>query len=426
MTVVEARSKMKTLVSEIRTLAAKASDDAQTWTGDDEKRWNELNADYDRAKVVADSGAFGDEDRGFGLEDRVGNDGTKPVRHATPTAECLRDARTGRLVPVYGPGESMRSAFTTNEYDGLTAGDMLRALACGASSDMERRALSEGTDSAGGYTVPAILSAQMIDLMRKKARVTQAGARSITVDSNRHAFAKLLTDPTPAWRGELASVGTGDPTFGEVVFEPKSLAVLVRVSEELLQDSINAGTALQTAIANALALEVDRACLFGTGASNQPTGLFTTSGINSVSMGTNGAAIDDYAPVLDACEDILEDNGELPTAAIMAPRTWRVFAGLADSTGQPLRRPEAIANLPFLESTQVPINQTQGTATDASCVLLGDFSQMVLGYRQTLRVEVLKERFRDTLEIGFLAHLRFDMQVWQAGAFAKIVGVIPG
>ena len=93
--------------------------------------------------------------------------------------------------------------------------------------------------------------------------------------------------------------------------------------------------------------------------------------------------------------------------------------------GQPLNRPAVLAPLPYLETIQVPIDQTQGTETDASSVIVGDFTQMMLGLRSTMRIEILRELYAEPMEFGFIAHLRADVAIAQPKAFTKIVGIIP-
>ena len=50
---------------------------------------------------------------------------------------------------------------------------------------------------------------------------------------------------------------------------PKSLAVMVKVSRELLDDSVNIGTALPRIITKAMAVEMDKAALIGSGTGNE-------------------------------------------------------------------------------------------------------------------------------------------------------------
>lgn len=129
--------------------------------------------------------------------------------------------------------------------------------------------------------------------------------------------------------------------------------------------------------------------------------------------------------MLDTLLELKLDNAADPSAMVMAPRTWRTIEGFTDTTGQPLRAPVSIERIPRLSTTLVPVDQTHGTANNASPIIVGDFSQMMLGVRSGLRVEVLRERFADNLQYAFLAHLRFDVQLAQPKAFAALKGIIP-
>ena len=181
----------------------------------------------------------------------------------------------GEVRPL-GDGETVRSFIErtrpeqAEEYRGLSAGRFLRAMVTRPQTEQERRALGESTDSAGGYTVPDILSAEIIDNLRAASVTRQAGARIVPLDSDKHSFAKLLSDPIATWRAEHQKVEESDPTFGRVLFEPKSLAVLVKVSARLLEDSLNIEQALLHALRMSLALEIDRVALMGTGTGNEP------------------------------------------------------------------------------------------------------------------------------------------------------------
>jgi HK97 family phage major capsid protein len=132
-------------------------------------------------------------------------------------------------------GESFRSwaqarSPVGDNLRGMNAGQFLRAMIVQDKSDVERRALSEASDSAGGYTVPDILSAELIDKARAASVVMQAGARTVPLTSDKNTIAKVLTDPTPAWREEAGAVSNSDGTFGAVVLTPRSLAVSVDIS----------------------------------------------------------------------------------------------------------------------------------------------------------------------------------------------------
>ncbi|GAB5460888.1 phage major capsid protein [Hoeflea alexandrii] len=328
-------------------------------------------------------------------------------------------------VDAAGLTREMRMADHVREldvptYEGLTPGAYLRAMFNGAKSDAERRALSEGTNSAGGFTVPDILSSQFIDAARKAATVFQAGAITVPLSSDSNAIAKVSTDPVPAWRAENAAIAESDPTFAQVIFTPRSLAVLVKCSRELLMDSLNMETLLPQVMASAMAVELDRVALFGTGSAPQPKGVVNFSGVQEVA---HDAALASYAPLISARTLVKTANHAGVTAYIMHPRDEGVLAGLTATDDQPLLMPPAIANVPMFASTSVPANE--GAGTNESTIVTGDFSKLMIGIRHQIQIEVMRELFAANGQIAFIAHLRADVAATHENAFSKITGIVP-
>ena len=160
----------------------------------------------------------------------------------------------------------------------------------GPRNDDEKRALAEGTDSAGGYTVPTPLAMEFIDKLRAKSVLIQAGARTIDMTSETLAIAKLATDPQATWTAENGSVTESDPTFARVDLTAKKLIGITRLSRELAEDSANVNQMLENAFIQAVSLQFDLAGLYGAGTGAIPTGIVNQVGINAISMAANGAA----------------------------------------------------------------------------------------------------------------------------------------
>lgn len=314
--------------------------------------------------------------------------------------------------------DRVREVRGHSEFGELTTGAYLRAMVNGPKTDAEKRALAEGTDSAGGYTVPDILSARMIDRMRAASVVLRAGAQTVPLFSDVSYIAKVVTDPVPAWRMENAAVNESDPTFGRVTFTARSLAVLVRASRELLEDSLNIETVLPNIIAVALAQELDRVSLFGTGVAPQPLGVSNFASLTP--SGVASAELKSYGPLIKARTALRTVNSDV-TAYILSPRDEGQLAGLTATDGQPLSVPPAIANVPLLTTSKVPTNL--GTDTDESVILAGDWSRLMVGVRSEIRIEILRERYADNLQYGFLAHLRADVAAEHEAAFTKLSGI---
>lgn len=157
----------------------------------------------------------------------------------------------------------------------------------------------------------------------------------------------------------------------------------------------------------------------------EPQSIANQAGVQVLASTANGTALTNFSKNLDAILAV-ESRGYSPTGVIMSPRECRTINGFTDTTGQPLRVPGNLQNLPLLVSPKVPVNQTQGTATTASTILVGDFSKALVGVRSPLRVEVLKENYAENLQYGFLFWLRMDVAVTEANAFAKSGWPRPG
>jgi HK97 family phage major capsid protein len=295
-------------------------------------------------------------------------------------------------------------------------GQILRAMALGTSDPVLQRAMGAGQDTAGGYTCPDILASSFIDAMRAQSVMSRAGARTIPVDGDT-TYAMVTADPSPAWRaGENTSVEEDEPTFGALKFKPRSLAVMAKISRELLEDSINAESALMNSMSKAMALELDRACMVGDGAAGEPMGLANWENINEVDL----SSTPDYDSMLDARTAILTANGPEPNSVIMHPRDSGVLSKLKDGEGQPAPIPPGLKYINFWTTTQIPI--TEGTGTD-SLMLVGNFREAMIVMRTSLRIEVLKELYADKLQYAYLAFLRADFAPTNDESFAKITGI---
>jgi HK97 family phage major capsid protein len=145
-------------------------------------------------------------------------------------------------------------------------------------------------------------------------------------------------------------------------------------------------------------------------------------------MGTNGGTISDYTPFSNAYQKVLEANAQ-PNAVIYAPRTWGDVDRLTDSTGQPLQPPQSYQDLETYQTTQVPIDQTQGTGTGLSTAFVGSFPQLLFGVRTDLRIEISRVASDGTnsawedLQVWVRAYLRADVQLAHPDHFCNITGI---
>ncbi|MBT2491514.1 phage major capsid protein [Streptomyces sp. ISL-96] len=290
-------------------------------------------------------------------------------------------------------------------------------------ADAERKAMNEGTLTAGGHVVPTPLAGSIIDMARNQMRVAQAGATFVPMTSSTLKVPRLTGEGTPAWRNENAAITDTDLAFDAVTFQAHSMARMVKLSRELFEDSDpSAEGIIAHSFAQQIALELDRVALRGSGTAPEPRGVLNASGITITTHGANGAAITNYDWWLDAVGTIRNNNFE-PNAQIQAPRSETSLSKLKDAQNAYLAPPAALANILRLNTKQVPTNLTVGTSTDCSEIYTADWRMLGIGIRTGFELEFLRERYADNLQVAFLAHLRADVQLFQPTAFVVDTGV---
>lgn len=310
----------------------------------------------------------------------------------------------------------------------MSVADFFRGVANMPATDSVRNSLSEGTNTAGGYTVPSVLMPQILGALAPNSALLQAGMGVVdleTVGAKTYTTAAVDSIPTAAWRLENGNVAESDATFRAIVAAPKSLAFLVKISRELLADSPNINDALLLAIGQSFAKALDAAGLRGDGVNPMPLGLKGTAGIQAIGNGANGTALSGFASIFAATQSILQADAPMPTAAIMSPRSLVKLGGLTDSTGQPLLVPPMLKDVQQISTSQIPNNLTVGSSNDCSEIYVGNFANMVMLLRERLSIQRVDQLFAGTGQIGFVCHVRADFSVLYPSAFALVTGVRP-
>lgn len=408
----KARSDTRRAINAIK--ATMDSAEPKSYTDDKLSTLEWLSARCNIISNELDLQEIGDNPAGYAAGARALHDQDGRRIGAVLTTEVLRSPAS--IASAMGVGPSN---------DGLDLANFVRGVANMKTSEGVRNALTEGTNTAGGYTVPSILLPGILGALAPASSLISAGASVALVQDQAKSFTIAGVDslPTAAWRAESGNVAESDPSFRSLTITPRSLAFRFKVSRELLADSPNLEDALRKVIAQAFAKELDRAGLRGSGSAPEIRGLLNISGVNAIGSGTNGAVLANYAKFINASRTIKELNAPVPNAAIMSPREEESLALFEDTTGQPLRRPEALSGWGFYTSSQIPTNLTVGTSTDCSEIYVGDFSQFAYFIREGISIQLATELYAATGEVGFICHTRVDVAALYPQAFAVITGV---
>lgn len=347
--------------------------------------------------------------------------GTEPTKEE-PASGVIQSFKALRTASDFKAHYAQRSEGSEK----VALSDFVRGVAGMRTTDAAKASLGRGQDTAGGFAVPAVTMPEILSALAPASSLLQAGAGVVPMEIGAKSVTSAVVNALPqaAWRSESGALAQSEPTFRGVTAVPQSLSFMFKVSRELLADAPNMDAALRTAIGQAFAKELDRAGLRGSGTAPEPRGLLNTSGVQVVDFGgVNGAKLDSYAPILQGIGAVLDADGPMPSAVIGAPRSVITLAGLKDTTGQPIRKPELLQNLPLLHTSQIPVNLTVGTSTDCSELYIGNFSGMYFLLRENVSIQLLREAFASTGEIGFACHVRADIVIPYPKTFAVVKGL---
>lgn len=91
----------------------------------------------------------------------------------------------------------------------------------------------------------------------------------------------------------------------------------------------------------------------------------------------------------------------------------------------PARPVGTILGIPYVESTQVPVTLTQGTATTASDVFVGQWDEVLVLERGGIEFALSDQILFQNYQTAIRAIMRRDVIVRHGTAFAVAIGVLP-
>lgn len=293
------------------------------------------------------------------------------------------------------------------------------------------------TGTAGGSFAPTENASYFFDRLRAESVVLSSGVRQLSTTAARLAVPRVLADAAVGWVAEGAEITPSDPNADTVTAIPRALKALVYASNELIADSNpDAQDVLAENLARAVALKLDLGMLEGTGTAPEIRGLKNQSGIQTVSMGTNGAALTNLDPFADALGLLAEANAD-GKAIVMHPRNWRAITKIKEATGS--NKPVIVAGdgtptdgvrrsiygIPVFLTSQLSVTETQGTASNANSAYVYDTMQVVAVMRSDTTVEADRSAAFSSDRTAVRVVLRADLVLPNASAVARITGIIP-
>jgi HK97 family phage major capsid protein/HK97 family phage prohead protease len=275
-------------------------------------------------------------------------------------------------------------------------------------NEVLRRDLTVGAPTGGGNLVAnELLAGSFIELLRNRMAMMQAGVTMLTGLQGNISIPRQTSAATAYWVGEGGSPTESQQAIDQVNMTPKTVGAFVDYSRRLLlQSSIDVERMVRDDLARVIALELDRAAIYGTGSANQPLGLVNTSGIGSQSLTSAGT----FAELIGMETDVAVANADAGSMRYIMNAAAR---GALKSTSK--AGTEAVF---VWENNQVNgypvIVSNQLLSNDA---LFGDFSQFVVGMWSGLDLTVDPYAGATAGTVRIIALQDVDFAVKQPGAF---------
>lgn len=343
--------------------------------------------------------------------DRLNRQAAIEAQLSQPTSSPLSNMPTST-------GEKSKKGRASDQY----AKDMLTAMRTNFHqvSDI----LQEGVDADGGYLVPEEWDSRLIDVLNEE-NIMRGLATHITT-SGEHKINIAGAKPTAAWIEEGGALQFTDAKFGQKIMDAHKLHVAVKLTEELLYDSMfDLASYITTQFGIAIANAEEDAFLNGDG-KGKPTGLFDETNGGTVAKTLTGTKLgtDDVLDLVYA----LKRPYRKKASFIMNDQTLAALRKLKDNNGAYIWQPSYQAGEPdrLLGYAVHTSAFAPELAAGKPVMAFGDYSYYNIGDRGSRSMQELRELFAGNGMIGYVAKERVDgllvlpeaVQILKAGASA--------
>lgn len=340
---------------------------------------------------------------------------------------------TGQNIASRIPGNGMATRAYRKAFDKWL-------VAAKGSSDKtltaeEKRSLSVGTASEGGYTVPQEeFVAELIKTMDNES-VIRGLSRTFQIPQAMSLGAPTLSaDPAdPDWTTELAT-GSEDSTmaFGKRQMVPNPIAKRLKVSDKLLRASpLGMATIVQERLSYKLAVAHSTAFNTGDGV-NKPLGLYVASA-SGIDTDRDADVSSSNAYVADGFIDARYKlrSGYWPNARWHFHRNFlaQIRKLKQSSTNDYLWQPGMTVGAPniFLDFPYSVDEYAPSTVTGITgqyVAILGDFSNYWIVDALGMTIQRLDELYAESNQVGFIIRAESDGQPVLSDAFVRCKATI--
>ena len=269
-------------------------------------------------------------------------------------------------------------------------------------------ALQVGTDTEGGFLVPDEFEHTLIQRLEEENFFRRI-ATVIQTNSGDRKIPIVASKGTASWIDEEGLYPESDDAFGQITLSAYKLGTLIKVSEELLNDSaFNLENYIATEFGRRIGSKEEESFFIGD-AVGKPTGILADTGgaeIGVTAASSTAITADEIIDLYYSLRVPYRKNASW----IMNDATVSAIRKLKDGQGQYLWEPSMVAGTPnkILGCEVITSPYVPTAAAGAKTVAFGDFSYYWIGDRQGRTFKRLNELYATTGQVGFLGNQRVD------------------
>ena len=315
-------------------------------------------------------------------------------------------------LPVNTPITGKPAALSAGEAVGRASAEYRRSFWNAMRSKMPSHevmnALQVGTDSEGGFLVPDEFERTLVEALEEQ-NIFRTLAHVIQTSSGDRKIPVVASKGTASWVDEEGAIPESDDGFGQVSIGAYKLGTMIKVSEELLGDSVfDLEAYVSREFARRIGNKEEEAFFTGDG-TGKPLGVLADTG--GAEIGVTAAAAGAFTA--DEVFDLfysLKAPYRKNAVFLMNDASVKALRKLKDSNGQYLWQPSLTATTPDTLLGRPVYTSAFMPALEAGkkSVLFGDLSYYWVADRQGRSFRRLGELFAPTGQVGFLATQRVD------------------
>ena len=311
---------------------------------------------------------------------------------------------TGKPGAKMGKDEVEKTGRASDEYKG----SFWNAMRVKAPMPSVLNALQEGTDSEGGYLVPDEFERTLVEALEEE-NVFRTLAHVIKTSSGDRKIPVVASKGSASWVDEEGAYQESDDAFSQVSIGAYKLGTMIKVSEELLADSV---FDLEAYISKEFARRIgarEEESFFNGDGKGKPLGILAAAGGAEVGVTAASATAITADEVIDLFYS-LKAPYRKNAVWVLNDATVKQIRKLKDTTGQYLWQPSLVAGTPdTILGRPVKTSAFMPTAAaGAKTIAFGDFKYYWIADRQGRTFKKLSELFAATGQVGFMGTQRVD------------------